>query len=147
MRRANADFHNRLRAFTFVEVLAALMFLAILVPAIVGGLTVSSRASEFSTRRTLAAELAENELNNQLIGNLWQSGSVTKGDFGDDHPGYRWEMSQTNWQGDTVNPMTELSMEVFFLVKGAEHSVRLTTLVNPQGQTTAQPTPSPTPTP
>jgi Tfp pilus assembly protein PilV len=130
--------------FTFIEVLAALLFLAILVPAILSGLTITNRAAVLSARRSVAAELAENKLNEELIGSNWQSPSSTSGDFGQDYPFYRWQMSQTNWGGDATNLMTELTMEVFFPVQGVDHSFRLTTLVSAPSST---PSPSPSPTP
>jgi type II secretion system protein I len=132
-------------AFTLVEVLAALMFLAILVPVIVGALTLSNRVSEYAERKAVAAELAENKLNEQLIGNAWESASANSGDFGTDYPGYRWQSTQQNWSGDTTNVMTELAVEVFFPVQGKEHSVRLTTLANPNAQASPSPSPSATP--
>lgn len=117
-------------AFTLIEVLAALMFLAILLPVVIGGLSLSNRVSVFAERKEVAADLAENKLNGQLIGNAWQTASNSSGDFGPDYPGYRWEMTQESWQGDTVNLMTQLTMEVFYKVQGEEHSVRLATLVS-----------------
>jgi len=147
MRCANNIGWDRRDGFTFIEILAALMFLAILVPAIVGGLTLSNRISVLAERKVIAAELAENKLNEQLVGNSWLAGSSTSGDFGQDHPGFRWELTQESWQGDTMNQMTQLSMEVFFPVQGREHSVKLTTLANPNAQSAASATPSPSATP
>ena len=126
--------------FTLIEVLAALLFLAILVPAIATALSLSSRVSTLTDRRAVAAELAENQLNEELLGSAWQSATATQGDFGADYPGYTWQMTQTGWNGDSTNAMTELTMEVTFPVQGRPQSVKLTTLVNAsvssaQGQT------------
>ena len=127
--------------FTLIEVLAAMLFLAILVPAIATALTLSSRVSTLSDRRAVAAELAENQLNEELLANTWESATATKGDFGADYPGYAWAMTQAGWSGDTTANMTELTMEVTFQVQGRTQSVRLTTLVSAtvaaqHGQTT-----------
>ena len=123
-------------AFTFVEVLAALLFLAVVVPAVVTALTVSNRASEITDRGNLAGELAENKLNELLTDNAWQSaGSTGNGTFGDDLPGYRWEMTTDTWSTDATNVVSELRVEVFYPVQGQERSVRLTTLVNPSAST------------
>lgn len=113
-------------AFTFVEVLASLAFMAILLPAVVGALTLANRASLVAERTAIAAELGENRLSEMLIADAWTS-AETRGDFGEDRPGYRWELRQSDWTEDT---MTELQMDVFFTVQGREHSVRLTTLVS-----------------
>ena len=122
--------------FTFVEVLAALLFLAVVVPAVVTALTVSNRAAEITDRGTTAGELAENKLNEMLVDNAWQTSSNTSGTFGDAFPGYRWEMTVDNWSADTANAVNELRVEVFYPVQGKERSVRLSTLVNPSGSTT-----------
>ena len=123
---------KRRAGFTFVEVLAAMLFLAIVVPAIVAALTLSNRASEMTDRGTTAGQLAENKLNEMRIGNAWQGAANTGGDCGADFPGYRWEMTQEPWTGDTAAAMTQLKVEVFFKTQGAEHSVALTTLVGTQ---------------
>ncbi len=116
--------------FTFVEVLAAMLFLAIVVPAIVTALTLSNRASEMTDRGTTAGLLAENKLNEMLIGNAWQGTANAGGDCGADFPGYRWQLTQEQWTGDGASALTQLKVEVFFPTQGSEHSVALTTLVN-----------------
>jgi len=129
--------HPRARSgFTFVEVFAAMIFLAILVPAIVEGLSIANKASETAERGAIAGELAENKMNDALVEQTWQTAPNTSGDFGTDWPGYRWEMSQQTWDQDNVNTVTELNVEVYFPVQGKEHSFVLTTLVS--GTTTTQ---------
>ena len=125
--------------FTFVEVFAALVFLAILVPAIVEGLTIANRASVLAERSSIAGELAENKLNEILLSSTsGQTASDTGGDFGTDWPGYRWELNQGTWDQDNVNTMTEMNLEVFFPVQGKERSFTLTTLVSLSGSGTTQ---------
>ena len=121
---------GRRAGFTFVEVLAAMLFLAIVVPAIVTALTLSNRASEMTDRGTTAGQLASNKLNEMLIGNAWQGQSNATGDCGADFPGYRWQLTQEAWTGDAAASMTQLKVEVFFQTQGTEHGVALTTLVN-----------------
>jgi Tfp pilus assembly protein PilV len=115
--------------FTFVEVLAALLFLAIVIPAIVQALTLANRASEMAERHAIAGEFAENELNQMVLDNAWNNAPASTGDFGPTAPGYRWEMKTTNWTADTVNPMTALEVDVYYTVQGHEYNVRLSTLV------------------
>ena len=129
--------------FTLVEILASLLFLAIAVPAIVAALGVASRTSEVAERSSVAGNLAENKLNEFLVGNAWQSAAQPAGDFGTDFPNYRWQMTTQTWAGNTANTgtastsalgantLTELAVEVFYPLQGGEHSVRLTTLVSP----------------
>jgi type II secretory pathway pseudopilin PulG len=118
--------------FTFVEVLAALTFLGVLIPVVLSAMTVSLRASEIAERSSVAAGLGENMLNEMIVENTWSSAG-TRGDFGQDYPGYRWQLTQASW---TTGSMTELTMDVFFPVQGREQNIRLGTLAS-QAQTTS----------
>ena len=121
------------RGFTFGEMLAALAFLGILIPVVVSALLVSNRAAIVTERSTIALQLGENRLNEMMLADDWTSESG-RGDFGEQWPGYRWELTKTDWE---TGAMTELALNVFYPVQGAEHSVRLSTLVNES--LTAQP--------
>ena len=112
--------------FTLVEVLAAMAFLGILMPVVISALFVSSRAAVISERSTIATQLGENKLNEMMLGGAWTSESG-RGDFGEQWPGYRWEMTKSAWESST---MTELMLDVFYTVQGAERDLRLSTLVS-----------------
>ncbi len=134
------------RGFTFVEVLAALTFLAILVPTLLGALSVSNRASVMAERSAIAGQLAENKLNELMVDNTWAS-AESRGDFGNDYPGYRWELKSGQWDigtagSNSLNGMTELTLDAFFTVQGKEHSVRLTTLATQQTSSSTSTTPT-----
>lgn len=113
-------------AFTFIEVLASLLFMAIVIPAVVTALTVSNRAAIAAERTNVAVQLGENKLSELVIDDAW-SGAESRGEFGPEWPGFRWELTQGSWE---VDSMTELLMDVFFPVQGREQSIRLTTLVS-----------------
>jgi Tfp pilus assembly protein PilV len=115
--------------FTFVEVLAALLFLAIVVPAIVEALTLANRASVMAERHAIAGELAENKLAELVVDNNWTNAPGNSGDFGAGSPGYRWQMTTNNWAADTINQMTELAVDVYYTVQGRQYNVHLVTLV------------------
>ncbi len=114
------------RGFTFVEMLASMAFLGILIPVVVSALMVSNRAAGMAERSTIAAQLGENRLGEMMLADAWTSESG-RGEFGESWPGYRWEMKQADWN---AGAMTELTMDVFYTVQGREQSVRLSTLVN-----------------
>jgi Tfp pilus assembly protein PilV len=117
---------SRQRAFTFIEVLASLLFMAIVIPAVVTALTISNRAAIAAERTSVAVQLGENKLGELVMSSAW-SGAESRGEFGPEWPGFRWELTQGTWEIDSS--MTELGMEVFFPVQGGEQSIRLTTLV------------------
>ena len=128
-----AGLSNRRRGdgFTFAEVLAAMVFLAILVPALVEGITIANRASVVAERSSIASELAENKLSELTLDAAWTT-ATNRGDFGQDFTGYRWEMNQETWDMDN---MTKLTVTVYFTVQGRERSYQLSTLVNPSSST------------
>ncbi len=113
-------------AFTFVEMLAAMAFVGILIPVLISALLVSSRVGSVADRSTVAMQLGENKLGELMLGDAWSS-TESRGDFDDDFPGYRWELAKGDWESGA---MTELTLDVFFTVQGREHSVRLSTLAN-----------------
>ena len=53
--------------FTLAEVLAALLFMAVVIPVAVDGLRVASRASVLGQRKAVAARIAESVLNEQVV--------------------------------------------------------------------------------
>lgn len=128
--------------FTFVEILAAMMFLAILIPTVLGALAISNRAGVMAERSAVAMQLAENRLNELLVDGTWKTGA-TGGEFGQEWPGYRWEMTNTTWPEDT---MSELTVTVYFQVQGRDQSVQLTTIASEEAASQQTETPV-TPTP
>ena len=117
---------NRLGAFTLAEVLAALTFMAIVIPVAIEGLRIANRAGVVAQRRTVAARVAERVLNEALVGGQSQSGART-GVVQEGTMDYRWSIRYTTWPEDTMRVVTA---EVIFLVQGQEHDVRLSTLVS-----------------
>ena len=89
----------------------------------------ANRAAVAAERTSNAVRLAQNQMSQLMLANSWQSAGVS-GDFGADWTGYRWELSQGSWTGDSTNAMTSLTLKVLFQVQGQEREVHLTTLVN-----------------
>lgn len=110
--------------FTLAEVVAALLFMAIVIPVAVEGLRIAARAGEVAVRKDDAARVADRLLTEALVLTNWsqalQNGTVQEGDRE-----YRWTLRNENWSGDA---MQLLSMEVQYEVQGREYEVRLSTL-------------------
>jgi len=109
-----------------------MVFLGILIPAILEGISLANRAAVVSERSLVAAELAGNKLDELTLNNAWASGEMS-GDFGKDWPDYRWKATQTSWDMDD---MIALDLEVSFAVQGQQRSVQLSTLVSQSGTQT-----------
>src|SRR5204863_8450476 len=103
---------------------------------------ITSRSSEFATRKSEAAFVAERVLNENIVTTNWnktiQNGSIRQGprDF-------RWTLRNDPWTVDpNQNAIRLLSIEVLFAAQGRDYSVRLSTLVDsstPLSQTSSQP--------
>jgi type II secretory pathway pseudopilin PulG len=123
---------NRSAAFTLAEVLAAMLFLAIVIPAAVEALHVASLAGEVAARKGVAARIADRVLNESIVMTNWnlgsQNGTVTEG-----AEEFRWTLSSQNWPVDTMQLLTA---EVKFSAQGHDYSVKSSTLANLQTLTT-----------
>jgi type II secretory pathway pseudopilin PulG len=114
----------RRRGFTFAEVLAAMVFMGVLIPVTLQGLRVSNHAAVVAARKRVAAQLADRTLTEAVLTGEWRDGSQ-QGDFGEDWPGYRWVLASATWDEDALQVV---AVEVFYQAQGREHSVWLSTL-------------------
>jgi type II secretory pathway component PulJ len=120
------------KAFTLAEVLAALLFMAIVIPVALQGLRISSRAGELAERKREAARVAERILVESIVTTNWSSAGLS-GVVQEDHREYRWSMRSEAWsEGSTLAPLRLLSVEVAFPVQGEEYTVALSTLAPAQ---------------
>jgi type II secretory pathway pseudopilin PulG len=111
--------------FTLAEVLAAMLFMAIVLPAIVEGMAIASRAGVVAQRSREATQLADSLLTEKVVTGEWQDGDQD-GDCEPDHPGFHWRLTTGDWSEDVMRLLT---IEVTYTVQGRESSVRLSTLV------------------
>ena len=117
-------------AFTLAEVMAAMLFLAVVIPVAVEVLHVASLAGEVAARKSEAARVADRVLNESLVTTNWsdglQSGTVTEGTLD-----FQWKLTSQNWPQDSMQLLTA---EVTFSAQGNDYSVKLSTLANAQTQ-------------
>lgn len=128
---ARAGITRHVSAFTLAEVLAAMLFLAIVIPAAVEALHVASLAGEVAARKGTAVRLGDRILNESTVTTNWnvgsQNGTVTEG-AGEFH----WTLNNQIWSVDPTAAMRLLTAEVTFSAQGHDYSVELSTLVNSQ---------------
>jgi Tfp pilus assembly protein PilV len=111
-----------------VEVLAALMLMAIVIPAIMQGVVIAGRAADSAQHRTEAAGLAQSEMATILATESWQNGGQS-GDFSPDWPAYSWKSQTGAWAGDTVGAgLQEIDLTVNWIEHGHPASLTLSTL-------------------
>jgi len=114
-------------AFTLAEVLAALLFLALVIPAAVEALHLASLAGEVAARKGPAMRLADRILNESLVTTNWNTGTQS-GTVADGSRESRWTLTSQTWP---VDAMQCLTVEVKYPVRGRDYSVKLSTLANP----------------
>ena len=119
-------------AFTLAEVLAALLFLAIVIPAAVEAMHLASRAGSVAARKGAAARIADRVLNESLVTTNWSNGTQS-GTAGEGAQEFRWTLATKNWTSDALQLVT---VEVKYSVQAQDYSVSLSTLVSPPGLTT-----------
>jgi len=112
--------------FTLAEVLAAMLFLAIVIPAAIEALHVASLSGEVAVRKGKAARLADRILNESIVMTNWNTGTQN-GTITDGPQEFRWTLSSQNWP---VDAMQLLTVEVKYAAQGRDFSVKLSTLAN-----------------
>jgi len=125
--RANRSSNASRGGFTLAEVLAALVFMAIVIPVTLQGLQVASRAGSVAERKAVAARLAERKLNELIVTGQWQSSAV-KGTMQEGWQTYNWTLESESWAEDGV--MRVLTVRVTVPVQGQDYDVRISTLVD-----------------
>jgi len=120
---------NRRRSgFTLAEVLAALLFLAIVIPVALQGLRVASTAGEVAQRKMIAARIGNKVLNELRVTGLLQSSSQT-GVVQEHGLSFRWSVKNQPWTEDTLSQMTVATLTISFTAQGRNFDVRMSTLV------------------
>jgi type II secretory pathway pseudopilin PulG len=131
---ATATPKQRSAAFTLAEVLAALLFLAIVIPAAIEAMHVATLTGDVAARKGAAARVADKVLNESIVLTNWnggaQSGTVTEGAVE-----YRWKLTQQTW---TENDFQLLTAEVTFSAQGKDYGVKISTLATADVQTPGQ---------
>ncbi len=118
-------------AFTLAEVLAAMLFLAIVIPAAVEALHVASLAGEVAARKGVAARIGDRILNESIVTTNWNVGSQN-GTIAEGAEEFHWTLNNQNWPVDTTAAMRLLTAEVTFSAQGHDYSVMMSTLANVQ---------------
>ena len=124
--RTNFDRRRRRTAaagFTLVEVLAAMVIMAIVLPVALKGVSLALAAASSARHMTEASSLAESKLN-QIVAEGGATSTATCGDFAPDYPGYQWTLQTAARDYG----LTELDLTVTWTERGQQKQLLLTTL-------------------
>ena len=116
-----------LSAFTLIEVLAALLLMAIVIPVAMQGMSIASRAGLLGQRKAAAMRVAERMINELIVtGEINQS--TSSGTIVDGDTSYPWSMQSEPWSEDS---MTQVTVKVSFSIQGNDYDVSASTLFDP----------------
>ena len=127
--RAKRSSNVERAGFTLAEVLAALVFMAIVIPVALQGMRIASRAGSVAERKATAMRLAERKLNELIVTGQWQS-AAQRGTIREGYQTYNWTLDSEPWAADSA--MRLLTVHVVVPVQGQDYDVPLSTLVNAQ---------------
>ena len=117
---------RRATAFTLVEVLAALAFMAIVIPVAVEGLRIASRAGQVGLRKSVAARVAERVLNEASVTGQMK-GNSQRGVIQEGTQQYQWSLHSEAWPEGSMRLVT---VQVIFPVQGKDYDVQVSTLMD-----------------
>src|SRR5437899_1283803 len=108
-----------LRAFTLAEALAALAFLAVVIPVAIEALQVASLAGVVAQRKVAAARFADRWLNELLVTDQWKRGA-NSGNVQEGNQIYRWQLRTDSWEKDALKRLT---LSVTYAAQGRDYEV------------------------
>ena len=112
-------------AFTLAEVLAALAFMAIVIPVAIEGMRTANLAGQVGQRKAIAGRIADRVLNEWLVGQSQtasQNGTVQEGALQ-----FRWSIRVQAWNKDSMRIATA---RVDYTVQGNSYDVQMSTLLS-----------------
>jgi len=117
--------------FTLLEVLAALLLVGLVLPAVMKGISMVSILASDSDHRYEALDLAETKLAEVLLEKTWQTSSSMSGRFDDDYfdgeyKDYEWVLDVSNW---TQADIKQVDIFVYWQQRNRQREIRLSTLV------------------
>jgi Tfp pilus assembly protein PilE len=121
------------RGFTFVELLVTLLFITVLMPTAMRGISLCTNIAGESRRKVEAATLAKTQLTELIVTGDLQNGARS-GDFGNEWPGYKWTADVSNWTEASNVSVRQVDVTVTWLSGGTTKKLTLSTLVYQEGQ-------------
>jgi general secretion pathway protein I len=114
----------RQSGFTLIEVLAAMLIMAVVLPVALRGVSLALAAASNARHLSEASSLAQSKLNELAVEGATGT-TDSGGDFMPDHPGYQWQLQTA----DRDYGVTELDLTVTWQERGQNKTLTLTTLV------------------
>ena len=114
------------KGFTLMEVLAALLLTALVLPAVLKGVSLASMLVSDSDRKYEALDLAEAKLAEVLLEESWKNSSSLTGQFDDEYEDYEWVVDVSDWSGANVK---QVDVFVTWQQRNRQREIQVSTLV------------------
>lgn len=114
-----------------IEVLAALLFMAIVIPVAVRGIRVASLAGEIAVRKRIAARIGQSALD-EMRSNTQTQNATASGTVQEGAQTFQYSVQTETWAEDPIYAMRMATVDVAFTVQGKNYDVRLSTLLAQQ---------------
>ncbi len=114
------------KGFTLIEILAALLLIGLVLPAVMKGISIVSILASDSEHRYEAVDLAENKLAEVLLEGSWQDNSSQSDQFENEYEDYQWVLDVSDWTGASVK---QVDIFVYWQQRNRQREIRLSTLV------------------
>ncbi len=116
---------DRRSGFTLAESLAALAFLAVVIPVAVQGVRIANLAGIVAERKVVAAQVADRVLNELVVTGRWNTSS--QGTVDEGRHQFSWRSESTSWERATLRQATVV---VTYKVQGKDYEVRAATILD-----------------
>jgi len=123
-----AEGRGRPGGFTFIELLATVVLIGIIMPVAMRSIGLCTRLGGQSRRQIEAACLANTKLTELRVTGDWENGNQ-RGEFEEQWSDYQWKATVVGWTDTT---MRQLDVTVSWLTQGKQRSVTLSTLIYPE---------------
>ena len=114
------------KGFTLIEILAALLLIGLVLPAVMKGISIVSILASDSEHRYEAIDLAETKLAEVLLEGSWQDNSSQSDQFENEYEDYQWVLDVSDWTGASVK---QVDIFVYWQQRNRQREIRLSTLV------------------
>ena len=114
------------KGFTLIEILAALLLIGLVLPAVMKGISLASLLVADSDHRYEALSLAETKLAEVLLEETWQTSASQTGQFENELEDYEWVLDVSNW---TEADVKQVNVFVYWQQRNRQRHIQLSTLV------------------
>jgi Tfp pilus assembly protein PilV len=117
-------------------VLATLLLMAIVLPAVMQGVSIALASASNARQRTEAAAVAQSQLAQLLVTNQW-NGGILAGDVQSNGATYHWQATVSAWPLDTTTvSLQQIDMVVTWTGRSGRESITLSTMTYDRNNST-----------